>query len=324
MRKVLLVFFLVLFTYNAYAIGELYIVKPQDTLWDISKRFYKNPFLWGKIWHNNTYINNPNLIFPGEILKVGKNGLEIYHPKKKIKPYIVSNKNKISNKKYLIAIWFDGNKYYSACGKGYCIWNKKDFQLAKMSFDTYSNIEVAAGDTVYLHTNREKLPKELYVYREFRDFLDTSICSGEDSVFLPLGKIEVIKRMGNGIFEGKIVKAVTEISKDDVVSSVYPYETVENLKLARVGDVKVKQILVEQSELQSGLGFMFFFKASKDLPILAGKEVKLARINKGSPMPVTVAKGVVISQYKKYIGIYFSSVNGMEEVPDRTQEYVLR
>ena len=141
---------------------------------------------------------------------------------------------------------------------------------------------------------------------------------------MPLGEIEVVKKVGDGIFEGKIVKAVTEISKEDVVSAVYPYETVENLELARVGDVKVKQILVEQSELQSGLGFMFFFKASKDLPILAGKEVELARVNKGSPVPITIAKGVVISQYKRFIGIYFPSINGLKEIPDRTQEYVLR
>ncbi len=324
MKKILLALFLVLFSYNAYAIGELYIVKPKDTLWDISKKFYKNPFLWGKIWKNNTYINNPNLIFPGEILKVSKNGLKIYSPKKKVKSYVLNNRNKTLKKKYIVAIWFDGNKYYSACGKGYCIWNKRNFQLAKISFDTYNNIVVTTGNTVYLHTSRGSLPKKLYVYREYQDFLDTSLYSGEDSVFLPLGEIEVVEKVKDGVFEGKIVKAVTEISKNDVVSGIYPYETVEKPALVRIGNVKVKQILVEQSEMQSELGFMFFFKASKDLPILAGKEVQLARINKGSPIPVTIAKGVVISQYKRFIGIYFPSINGLKEIPDRTQKYVLR
>ncbi len=324
MRKILLVFFLVFCTYNAYAIGELYIVEPHDTLWDISKRFYKNPFLWGKIWQNNAYINNPNLIFPGEILKIGKNGLEIYHTKKKVSPHLLSRKKEISSKKYLIAIWFDGNKYYSACGKGYCVWSKNNFQLAKMSFDTYNSIEVATGDKVYLHTTRKVLPKILYVYREYKDILNSSIYSGEDSIFLPLGKIEVLKKINDSIFEGKIVKSVAEISKNDVVSAVYPYEVVKNPALVKVGDVRVKQIVVEQSEMQNGMGFMFFFEASKDLPILAGKEVELARINKGSPVPITIAKGVVISQYKKFIGIYFPSINGMEEIPDRAQEYVLR
>ncbi len=324
MRKIALIFLLILFTYNAYAIGELYVVKKHDTLWDISKRFYKNPFLWGKIWQNNSYINNPNLIFPGEILKVGKNGLEICHPEKKVSPHPLSKKNEISSKKYLIAIWFDGNKYYSACGEGYCIWSKKNFQLAKMSFDTYNSIEVATGDKIYLHTSRKVLPKILYVYRKYKDSLNTSLYSGEDSVFLPLGEIEVLKKVSDGIFEGKIVNSVAEISKDDVVSGVYPYEVVKNPVSVKVGDVKVKQIVVEQSEMQNGLGFMFFFEASKDLPILAGKEVELARINKGSAIPVTIAKGIVISQYKKFIGIYFPSINGMEEIPDRTQEYVLR
>ncbi len=324
MRRFLLALFIVFIAMNSYAIGELYVVKPHDTLWDISKRFYKNPYLWGKIWQNNTYINNPNLIFPGEVLKVGKYGLEVFKPQKKVNNQPIKKAKNVHVKKYIAAIWFDGHRFFSSCGKGYCIWDKGDFEIAKMSFDTYSNIEVTTGDTVYLHTKKSNLPKRLYVYREYKDFLDTSLCSDEDSVFLPLGEIEVVKKVGDGIFEGKIVKAVTEISKEDVVSAVYPYETVENLELARVGDVKVKQILVEQSELQSGLGFMFFFKASKDLPILAGKEVELARVNKGSPVPITIAKGVVISQYKRFIGIYFPSINGLKEIPDRTQEYVLR
>jgi len=324
MRRFFLVLFILSIALNSYAIGELYIIKPHDTLWDISKRFYKNPYLWGKIWHNNTYINDPNLIFPGEMLKVGRSGLEIYKPQKKVKHLVVKGKTNAHQRKYVSAVWFDGNRFFSSCGRGYCIWNKDDFELAKISFDTYDYLEVTTGNTVYLHTTEKSLPKHLYIYREYRDFLDTSLCSGEDSVFLPLGEIEVVKKVKNGIFEGKIVKAVTEISKDDVVSQVYPYETVEKLVLARVGNVKVKQILVEQSELQSGLGFMFFFKTSKDLPILAGKEVELARVNEGSPVPVTIAKGVVISQYKRFIGIYFPSINGLKEIPDITQEYVLR
>ncbi len=324
MKRFFWVLFILSIALNSYAIGELYVVKPHDTLWDISKRFYKNPYLWGKIWKNNAYINNPNLIFPGEILKVGKYGLEIFKPQKKANNQPVKRAKNEHIKKYITAIWFDGHRFFSSCGKGYCIWDKGDFELAKMSFDTYDNIEVTLGDTVYLHTDRSSLPKKLYVYREYKDFLDTSLCSDEDSVFLPLGEIEVVKKVKNGIFEGKVTKSVTEISKDDVVSSVYPYETVEKQVMAKVGDVKVKQILVEQNEMQSGLGFIFFFKASKNLPVLAGKEIELARVNEGSPVPVTVARGIVISQYKRFIGIYFPSINGLKEIPDRTQEYVLR
>jgi len=43
-----------------------YIVKPGDTLWDISKAHYFTPWVWPKTWSNNDYILNPHLIYPGQ------------------------------------------------------------------------------------------------------------------------------------------------------------------------------------------------------------------------------------------------------------------
>ncbi len=43
-----------------------YIVREGDCLWDISERFYKDPYVWPSVWRNNAYITNPHRIFPGE------------------------------------------------------------------------------------------------------------------------------------------------------------------------------------------------------------------------------------------------------------------
>ncbi|HVQ29988.1 MAG TPA: LysM peptidoglycan-binding domain-containing protein [Vicinamibacteria bacterium] len=43
-----------------------YIVERGDTLWDISKRFLGNPYLWPQVWDQNRYIRDAHWIYPGD------------------------------------------------------------------------------------------------------------------------------------------------------------------------------------------------------------------------------------------------------------------
>jgi hypothetical protein len=48
---------------------DTYVVRPGDTLWDLSGRFLNNPWYWPKVWSFNPEIDNPHWIEPGNVLR---------------------------------------------------------------------------------------------------------------------------------------------------------------------------------------------------------------------------------------------------------------
>jgi len=104
MLKKLHLLLIALFLFNSNLNAEIelnpshpdtYTVQKGDTLWDISARFLKSPWVWPEVWHANPQIENPHLIYPGDIISLiyldGKPTLQVEradrsHPTIKLSP----------------------------------------------------------------------------------------------------------------------------------------------------------------------------------------------------------------------------------------------
>lgn len=56
------------------SVPPTYTVRRGDTLWDITGRFYGNPWQWPRVWSYNPEITNPHWIYPDDTLRLMPEG----------------------------------------------------------------------------------------------------------------------------------------------------------------------------------------------------------------------------------------------------------
>jgi len=61
-------------TKNPNLVPPTHTVKKGDTLWDICDAYFGNPWQWPRVWSYNPDILNPHWIYPGEVVRLKKEG----------------------------------------------------------------------------------------------------------------------------------------------------------------------------------------------------------------------------------------------------------
>ncbi|MCC6217016.1 MAG: LysM peptidoglycan-binding domain-containing protein [Polyangiaceae bacterium] len=52
------------------SVPDVYTVQRGDTLWDLSRKYFGNPYRWPQVWGQNPQILNPHWIYPGDEVRL--------------------------------------------------------------------------------------------------------------------------------------------------------------------------------------------------------------------------------------------------------------
>jgi hypothetical protein len=179
LRKIILT--LSLFAYSLISFSEplkinndapmTHVVVKGDTLWDISAIFLEQPWLWPKLWRLNPEINNPHLIYPGDIITLvfDQKGQPMLVLKSVKASYKWSPKIRKKSKNgqaitllplEVIAPFIKYDHLFSAEqleNLPYVIGNDEGYKSSVNGFNVYVNKELGLASTYAIYTKGEEV-----------------------------------------------------------------------------------------------------------------------------------------------------------------------
>jgi hypothetical protein len=187
-----------------------YIVKKGDTLWDIADYFFKDPYTWMKIWEQNLYITNPDLIYPGNKIRFDasrqqQGGLRV----ERLEPHIVIKPAQRLDGEV------DSSLLLTALARQDFIQPSEADGVGHILDSEDKRIHYGVNDHLYLKMNEAVEAGGVFdVFRSGDPIYDPH--SGELVGILieHLGKIEITSE-AQGVHRGTVIKAFVELTRGD-------------------------------------------------------------------------------------------------------------
>lgn len=164
---------------------QSYEVVKGDTLWDISGKFLQYPWNWPDIWQVNSQIENPHLIYPGDILTlVYRDGQPVLELARGPKTYKMSPEvREIMLEKAIPTIPLDALKPFLS--RPQVVGEETLKQAAYIVAGSEERLISGAGDKVYARGIDGDQGSQYSVFRGGKAYLDpeTSEILGYEAVY---------------------------------------------------------------------------------------------------------------------------------------------
>ncbi len=154
---------------------ESYTVVKGDTLWDITGRFLNEPWLWPQVWEANPQIENPHLIYPGDvvslqykdgrpILAVGRGGKDGRY--QRLSPSIRSHEKENA----IPAIPIDAIKQFLSRPLVVSESEMEDWPYVVSSYDEH--LVAGSGNKIYVRGMAEDTGERYAIYRKGKPYIN--------------------------------------------------------------------------------------------------------------------------------------------------------
>ena len=202
-----------------------YVVKKGDTVWDIAEEYFADPFKWLKIWEQNLFVSNPDLIYPGNEIWL-QFGAGVKPQAKKLPDNIVRLEPKIifkpaerSEKK------IDTQVLRNALARQDFIGPKAIDGIGHILDSEDERLNYGANDKVYLSLDVRAKPGDTFNIFRTGDPIFKSNDLGEKELLgylvKHLGIVEVTTEEA-GVFRGTILQSFEEIGRTDRLTRRLP------------------------------------------------------------------------------------------------------
>ncbi len=256
-----------------------YKVLKGDTLWDISSKEIKDPFLWPKIWKENPDIKNPDRIFPSQMIKIPLRLIQKEQeeeaatekasavtetakaePKKEEQLKPVERKIEPVKKNYLA----DENLIISS---GYITdYIAKEIKsVGKVTGSPSGKTLFGDNDFIYLKTDSDSNTGErFYIIRPTSLIRHPKTNKKIGSLIAVVGIAEIIGKE-NSFTKAKITKAYSDIRVGDLLDIFHEVKPIIETDAPRKPDISGFVIAAHQLRIITGaMDIVFIDKGSND------------------------------------------------------------